>query len=296
VTLTPPNSNEGPASATLDPGNSNTRGGTAAITPATQFASPALNPATTAIASITTGAGNTKGAWTQLSAGVPFDVAGLALELLPITSADFLIDLGIGDAGSETVLVGNLLVSELGVAEGRRMVVVTLPVSIPEGTRLAARGQATAAAAAASVAVTLYDAGPPSASAIATYGAVTADSGGTQVDPGAVANTKGAWVELAAAVSSEIDSAVLLLGGRATVSANNLWWGIDIGVGASGSEVVKVPNLSARRTATYDLVEPAAIPIPLGVDAGARVAIRAQSDGTNATDRLFDAVLIGFTA
>lgn len=92
------------------------------------------------------GATNTKGAWTQLSASTPSDIEALAFSaqgngLTTMANGGLLLDIGIGGAGSETVLIGDIWLAadtaEFYTVRGPS----TYQVSIPAGSRVAARYQ-----------------------------------------------------------------------------------------------------------------------------------------------------------
>jgi len=128
-----------------------------------------------------------------------------------------------------------------------------------------------------------------------TYGAVTADSGGTGVDPGGSANTKGAWSELTAATSFDIGALLVVVGTRANsaVDASHEQL-LDIGVGAASSEVVVLPDMALRASAVTDLYQPEFGFYFVDIDAGSRIAARSEDNQTDATDRLLDVEAIGF--
>ena len=122
-----------------------------------------------------------------------------------------------------------------------------------------------------------------------TSGAATAASDGATVTAGAL-NTKGSWAELAAATALAGDL-LIVQPGACSAAADYL---VDIGIGAAGSEQTIVSNLFIRGDSSNDCVSTAmTLPLPIAIPAGTRLAVRAQSDITNATDRLFDAVLYG---
>ena len=249
-------------------------------------------------ATVTAGALNTKGSWAELAAATA--LAGDLLIVQPgacSAAADYLVDIGIGAAGSEQTIVSNLLICA-GKGPGAWFgCPIVLPISIPAGTRLAARAQATTASAtltliAHALARGWLDGAP--LSRVATYGAATADSGGTSIDPGGSANTKGAWTQLASATSADHRALLLALGNQANTVRTAGSWLVDIGIGAAGSEQTIVSNLFIRGDSSNDCVSTAmTLPLPIAIPAGTRLAVRAQSDITNATDRLFDAVLYG---
>lgn len=279
---------------TLVPPTSREEAGESGLVPADAFEIAGIPGAGAAVGvAVTTGALNTKGAWAQLTAASGIAAAGFVLDVCPIGPAEFLVDVGIGAGGSEVVLVSNLLVSVVGVAEGVTVASIPIPVAIPAGSRISIRAQASVATQTLYCSAVLYSGDVPGSTSCETLGALTAGSGGTVIDPGAVAGTKGAWSELVAATAAAIKACVLLIGGGADASRVNAFWALDIGVGGAGSEVVKVPNVQLRASGTVDIVYPQVIVLPLGIPAGSRVAVRAACDIAVAGDRLFYAVLLG---
>lgn len=90
----------------------------------------------------------------------------------------------------------------------------------------------------------------------------------------AVAHTKGAWTELIASTTAESNFLVAIVyaiaqSGQATGTL------IDIGVGASGSEVVIAGNIAVGSSNFNDPITQ--FPLPLNIPAGSRVAVRGQS-------------------
>lgn len=84
---------------------------------------------------------NTKSAWIELGASAPFTAAGVLLSVMPvgaIAGATWSVDLGIGPAGSEQIVLPDWLCygsSGVDTATARAW----LPLRIPEGARVAAR-------------------------------------------------------------------------------------------------------------------------------------------------------------
>lgn len=244
------------------------------------------------------GTANTKGAWVELIAATAFDARMLIVEFgrHPPAGLNFLTDLGVGAAGSETVLVADLCSSPGPGAFASVRNFFFLPIAIPSGTRISARTAATQATQTVRMAVLLGATGFFAASPLATidtYGAVTADSGGTAVDSGAVANTKGAWVEMVASCQrvsllySICHSAL-----NAVQSAQNR--SMDIGIGAAGSEKVILPDIRRGVDTATDMPNPQTLgPFAVAIPAGTRIAIREASSITDATDRIMDHVLYG---
>jgi hypothetical protein len=244
------------------------------------------------------GSSNTKGSWAELSAATGQDADGFMLFIHPgdVGIADFLVDIGIGAAASEVVILPDFLFTSGGADSGAARVFI--PIPIPAGSRVAARCQSTdTAAASVRVGVALINGGLAKTlrrSVATTYGADTSDSGGTAVDPGASTNTKGSWAQLAAALTFGFDQCVVCFGQRnnaANASQNQLF---DLGLGAAASEVVLIGDLYYRVQASED-INPKATWLPVGAKAGQRLSARAQSSSNDATDRVVDVVVIGFS-
>ena len=246
---------------------------------------------TTVTASATT---NTKGSYAELEASTPNDCDGFIVAVdHPPGPADHLLDIAIGAAGSEIVIVPDMLVS--GADAGVEYAYI--PVPIKAGTRVAARSQSTDASDAIRVTVYLV-AGGWMASApcgrVTNYGSAAADSGGVGVDPGGTANTKGSYAEISAALTHPTKYLVVMVGSRNnTVIGADIFALLDIAVGGAGSEQVVVPDLFIQANASTDAYGRCWICLPLTLKAGERVAARLQSNSTDATDRLIDVALLG---
>lgn len=242
---------------------------------------------------------NVKGSYLQLVASCPFDAAGFFLHFAGSNNTntfDALVDLAVGAAASEQVILENFLISVSGFFGAKTHVFI--PLRIKAGERIAARMQATTGGATLGVGVQLVAGDFFSELGLGratTYGAVTADSGGTQVDPGATAHTKGSWTQIVASLTNPIRYLVVCFGSRNNGvydnSANSL---TDIGVGAAASEQVLVDDLHSVVFGATDLHDPGAFARFVSAAAGQRLAARCQSGVTDANDRLRDYVVIGF--
>lgn len=243
----------------------------------------------------TNASANVKGAWTQLIAATAFEAQGFYVSFRGVVAAqDVLFDIGIGGAGSEQVIVSNMAFSQqtLRVAAG-----IYIPLAVPKASRLSVRAQGTTGGGnAISIAFYPVAAGLKNAegfSRAVNMGANTADSGGTSVDPGGSANTKGAWSQLTAATPFDIQWLVVCITNQNNSATTTAIFAIDIGIGAGGSEVVVIPDLFTVVDSGIDTPEPQYYSFPVSIPAGSRVAARAQTGITDATDRLLDITLIG---
>ena len=133
---------------------------------------------------------NVKGAWSQIVASTPIAAKTIIIDFRCSLNGGFLVDVGIGASTVETVIIANLIAARFQSNSN-----YSFPISIPAGSRISARAQATTGSDALFVLVMLLSHGfaGTSFSRVTGYGVATADSGATQVDPGATANTKQAW-------------------------------------------------------------------------------------------------------
>ncbi|GAA0969760.1 hypothetical protein GCM10009555_017480 [Acrocarpospora macrocephala] len=121
-----------------------------------------------------------------------------------------------------------------------------------------------------------------------TAGATAASSIGVAVTAGGSTNTKGSWVELIAATAHKAVGLIVNAGRGHTATADFL---VDIGVGASSSETVIIPNLKCDNGSNN--LGPGQILIPIGIPAGTRIAARCQATSASAVTRLQVILLYG---
>lgn len=252
----------------------------------------------TVLADVTAaGSGNTKGAFAELVASTAFDSEWLCLYVVKnntVVVADYLVDLAIGGAGSEVTFWSNVLFSTATSTEPIDQALI--PYGIPAGTRVSARVASTDASAVIRVGLRLIKGGsfPGGLKRITTYGAETSDSGGTEVDPGGVSDTEGAWSELSSALTNPVEWGVVSIGSRNNGNIGLLSSArLDLGVGAAASEVVVVQDIPLKAGTVNDMWGPCLHSFPLKLPAGARLAARLQSNNTDNTDRRIDVAFYG---
>jgi len=268
------------------------------VSPGQRFeSSPTSSSAQTTVTA--DGSTNTKGAFAQLIAATAFKAEGILVTVKRLSgnTADHLIDIAIGAALSEVVIIPNILLSSKGgVANDFCIGNFYVPFHIPAGTRIAARSQSTTGSATVTVGVTLVGGeGLLMCERCETWGANTADSGGTSVDAGASANTKGtSYAQLTASSGIDARYLVVCVGNALNGAAATANFLLDISIGAGGSEVVIVPDLHYLTTSLTHFPAPAFIAFPCNIPAGTRVAVRSQSSTNDATDRLTDVVILAF--
>lgn len=225
------------------------------------------------------GVANTKSSWVEVVASTSEDCNGLQIVNSGATNAagnstGVLLDVGVGAAASEVVIVPDVLMgSRLQVVVG-----LFLPVFIPKGSRVALRFQSDSAALNPGFRVRFFTKRKSDlrfGRYLANYGADQATSFGVSIVSGA-ANSKTAWTEITAATTERMMGGVLTVqtNGDNTMTANG--WVVDVGAGASGSEIVICPDIyySTGTNESADLINAGMPWFPCDVPAGTRLAAR----------------------
>lgn len=240
-----------------------------------------VTPANSSTATIAyAGSANVKSAWVELVAAAPFDVCGIVIHGSMTASAltDALYDIGIGAAASEVVLLPDIKQTRLGSLNAG-FPSFFVPISIPAGTRIAARYQASGNSV-FKLALTLIGAGSnytlPGHRA-ASYGCNLAISKGTLIDPGAVAHTKSPWFELAASTDFASNFLVVITAPEGGSTADAQWL-VDLAIGAAGSEQIVVPDIYGYNVGSTGLNY--RLGLPVSIPAGSRISARAQCTAT----------------
>lgn len=257
--------------------------------------------AETAVLSTVTGSGstNTKSAWAELVASSPIAADGFWISLQTAGNvADYLFDFAFGSAGGERIIIDNLLIDGTGAIYTPCAIYV--PLAVPIGERISARHQSTDASMNPYCVVTPVRGGIYSSlrcRKATTYGAATADSGGLSVDPGGSINVKGAWHELTAKTDEPIDYVLVGIGGQNNATRTSMNHFVDIGYGPSGGEKAVVEGILVRQDSASDfLFPPVHMRWPDRIPGGQRLVARQSSSNADATDRLIDIAVVGFTA
>lgn len=251
------------------------------------------NAADSAAVTITSNAAaNTKGPYGQLIASTAFNTTRIFLSYKTSFTDPFLFDVAVGAAASEQVVIANIQ----GVARDQG-VYASLPLYVPAGSRISARCQDAGGIRAMEIGAVLSGEGfemQAPLSRVTTYGANTADSGGTSIDPGGVAHTKGAYSQLSASITSRIRQLYLAFGEQDDLARATSDWLLDIAVGAAASEEIFVPDIYLHLASQLDTFGYGMMgPFPVNIPKGSRLAARSQCSGIDASDRLFDLIAYG---
>lgn len=236
-----------------------------------------------------------KGAYVTLVASTAFDCDGLILTFSnPSPAAGHMLDIAVGAAASEVIIIANAYADQASVMPWS----IWVPISIPAGSRIAARTQSTIGSNSTKVGTTLVRGSmwsQPSGGKIVTLGANIATTRGVTVDPGAVLNTFGAYATLDAATTEDLSGLQIVLGGRGNSNPTFRQMGefiMEVAVGAAAAEqtIIRYP-FSSYTDGKYGHVPQ--FFIPCFIPAGSRISVRGRSATTDAVDRLFEVVGYG---
>ncbi len=161
-----------------------------------------FTPASTGTTQILASASaNTKGGYTQIVASTAADTVFMQIDIIGFHNVGKFgaLDLAIGAAGSEQIIVSNLMLAatQAGVANTTYL----FPIQIPAGTAISARCQCDDVSDGMFVCLRLFDGAFTHLEGIAgidSIGALASATAGTQIDPGATPNTLGAYAQLTA--------------------------------------------------------------------------------------------------
>jgi hypothetical protein len=211
--------------------------------------------ATFAISVTAHASANTIGAWVELIAATTYESGGIMVQLAGLqttatTNQRCLVDIGIGAAGSEVVIIPTLTcgnVADFGAASATG-VSYFFPLHIPSGVRIAARCQASTGGDIVNVAVRVYQSsfGRWEGARVTAYGADAANSRGTSHTP--TANSYSAATQLTASTTNPIRYMQVgfdLLSDTTATTSNHL---IRIGYGAGPTYLVSELPLSVSTT------------------------------------------------
>lgn len=224
---------------------------------------------------------HTKGAWVELSSATPCHAHAIGLMLRKLTIAPrILLDIGIGAAGSEVVVLDNISFGK----SVRSPAYIILPLHIREGERVALRAQASIASQDTVVSAHLLagsDLVAKGVGRLSTLGADTATTAGVTVTSNASAHTKGAWAEISSSSPRDFRGFWVSTMDTASPPIGNMFMLIDIGIGAAGSEIVIIPDLFYRYINTSGFgFSFRYFPVP--IKAGTRIAARMQAETAGA--------------
>ena len=239
-----------------------------------------LTEASTSAVTVTGGGGDIEGSWAELIASTAFDadIIGI-LPHLPSSSNGGKLDIGIGAASSEVIIIPNIDIQFATSRDTDNLHMI--PVQIPAGSRVAARF---CSASTNSIAIGgfLIESNELSGGRHIALSAGANCYTPITVDPGATINTKGSWAELDSSTEDDIN-----------YNGTARRWFLDIGVGAASSERVIMSNLIFSTQAWAAFPNPITMRLPCNIPAGTRVAARCQCTDNTDVERYLNLHITG---
>ena len=230
---------------------------------------------------------HTKGSWVQFIASTAKDAYGIYMSIRNAIHAaentHSLIDIGIGAAASEEVVVPDIYYAGESVDSGNGILgfgQVFFPMRIPKGSRIAMRFQDSAASAEnMKVNLGICHGGflmPAPLGAIDALGAGSGTSKGTDMPNPASNNALGAWAQMVASSARAYKRLWICVGQD---NDNTMQTSVEVGVGAASSEVVVVPEMACfAHGSRGNSTSPGMVgPYPVSIPEGSRIACRARS-------------------
>lgn len=259
------------------------------------------DPSATPGTSVTPGASNAEGSWTQLLTALTNEAAALHVTVgngaTAGASKPHLLDIGIDPAGgtSYTALISNIICGNTHATIGQRKMFY-FPIRVPAGATVAARIQgANATAGTVSVAIRAY--GFPSAphtipvgSFSETIGTIT-NSNGVSFTPGNAAD--GSWTSLGTTTNPLWWWQVAYQIDNATQTAEYTYIDLAYGDGSNKHIIQRVLHAGSANEAHGLMIDPSLSwfggysPVP----AGATLYVRGRTN--NAPDTGYNAVAVG---
>ena len=236
----------------------------------------------------------TKSNYTEMIASTAHHYTSLIVSGLGLTGVNFLVDIAVGAAASEQVILPNLIIP----GSAGTYTCIQVPIEIPVGSRVAVRVSATTGASACYISVSGVTGnmwGSPPGGYIQDLATVLASGRGAGLDAGAVANTYPAtWTQVIASTTAQVSAISAIVGANNNSATVGALWRLQIGVGAASSEQV-IAEL-AFGSSTIHINSTPSFWLPADIPTGSRIAARVRSSTVDATDRVCQLGLYGLVS
>lgn len=242
----------------------------------------------TSVAVVNSATANTKGSWVVANTTTT-DWHGFFVQHtttgVAATNTARLIDIGIGAAGSEKIIVADLSVGHYSVPHP-----IFIPLYVPAGQNVSVRSQGVIASDSKTVAVwgiAGQGAAPPWIyQRCTTYGTDSANSRGTAINGNATANVEGAWTQITASTTYTHRAVMITIGlGRGGTTVTGCNASFRVGMGGAGSEVDLTGHAWTHIPTTSENYEPGRAlqwtPQEFNIPAGSRLVASLLCSATN---------------
>ncbi len=222
------------------------------------------------------------GAWVQITASTVNAIVLVGVMVGGGPANEFEIDIGKGPSGSETV-VGTLSGNADSAAGNPSVLYFPIPINnIGASTRVAARARISGTTATAFTIKLMYYDSPAGGSVATTVNAslvAPSAAAGISITPSGTAWANSSWAQVIASTGDAIAVGGITLNPGAAVEFE-----IDIGKGASGSEVVVTTVRGRDENTSYATPKTITLtPLLDNIPSGTRVAVRLRKAGTSTT-------------
>ena len=222
---------------------------------------------------------NTKSTYTELVASTSADIGWIDIAMSVITLSHIFeccaVDIAIGAAASEVVIISNLVMAWGNTNPGGGK--IALPITIPAGSRISFRYQASNPGDTIGLVMHGYTANFQYVSSYEDLGFVSSGAThGTQVNPSATANTKGSYTQIISATARDYVGMFFCFDEQDTNLGSKYLY--DIAIGAAASEVVISPDWFVW---TEGFPGQWSGYLPIAIPSGTRIAARSQCSGTS---------------
>jgi len=237
---------------------------------------------------------DTKGSYTAIIAATSFDYHGFFIQTLPLTAnCSYLLDIAVDQGGTEKILVSDVpLMNGFSEYGG-----YYFPIFVAAGSTISIRAQASVTSGLFVATTYGQQAGSniPIFSRSETIGALTASSQGTQIDSGAVVDTKGSIIQIAASTGIDYKYMSCYIGhDHATLPTQGGIIGMGVYVGGSGVEDVIMNGMVTGGLGGVGYTSQPHYGLFCDIKAGTRISADCQCNNTQATDRIGSIVCIGY--
>ena len=222
---------------------------------------------------------HTKGSWTQIFASTTVDSGYLVLMpddiTVSATNSATLVDIGVGAAGSERIVIADINVGAWGHGA-----MFQTPLFIPAGSAVSVRLQSAITSKVMNGRLSLLPSPVlgESAKFSETWGASSATSAGLTLTTPSVSGTDTAWQQISAGITRDTNWIAFSLGSVGTnVAASKGTF--TVGYGASGSEQPLLANARWEQLGT-EVMRACHYWVPCNLPAGTRLVVRFNSTST----------------
>ena len=246
---------------------------------------------------IDTNTSHSKGSWQEVVSSTSQAADGIIVFCAPWSNYNerYLFDIAVGGSGSEEVIVENLVVDSRSFASVSGWTRY-MPIHIPEGTRIAMRGQSSGGQRCSFGILLLGQGGhgPAPLCQCETLGADTSDSGGVTVIPGSSANSLGSWTSIGTTSDSWKFMGITAFrpSDGQNLSTPHYMYEVAIGSGGIPQETI-LSGLALYANANNDLIDPGWVGFPVDIPASTELFVRLQADG--ASQNNVDFIFYGFS-